>query len=96
MKFKTDDLEDMLWGGTTALEIVARDESAGKHDCTDVDIVFRSGDQFYSFYYSQSYNEGTQLREENGDEVECTEVFPYTETVTKYRTHNATKETENE
>lgn len=45
-------------------EVVQRVEEGGKHDMTNVVIVFRSPDgRFFSGYYTYTYNDGIIMQE---------------------------------
>ena len=97
MKFTKEQLRDIVFEEDWELDnglvtsVVDREESSGKHDCTNVDVVFSVTDKnadetkFFAFGFEQSYNDGIQDWYWK-DEIECQEVEPYEVTVTKYRT----------
>ena len=90
MEFSEETLRDLVFEESCVMEdgaelkVVDTEESAGKHDCTSIYVVFTRifGDErkFFSFWYEQSYENGAYFYDSN-----CPEVEPYEETVTKYR-----------
>ena len=93
MKFKKDDLREIVCGEYTleddsVTDVVHEEESAGKHDCTYTEVVFRhttiDGPKYYEFGYETSYNEGIQDYYW-ADEEDLVEVEPHEVTTIEYR-----------
>ena len=85
MKFKGQDLRDMVWGDSESLTLI-QDEIVGTSRWnTEHDVVFKFEGRYYRSDYRAAVGDGESDMWSYEEEVECNEVFPVEETITVYK-----------
>lgn len=86
MKFKKEDLIDLMEGGFDDFEVV-HDQMIDKSRWSIIhELVFKYHGKFYATTYRYGATESQDERpfEYDPDEIECKEVFPVLKTITVY------------
>ncbi len=84
MKFKAEDLREMVCGADVPLTLIEDKITGTSRWNTEHEVVFEFEDRFYATGYRGAVGDGESDMWEYGDEVECPEVFKVEKTITVY------------
>lgn len=90
MKFKAQDLRDMVWDDSDELTLISDTIEGTSRWNTENRVVFEYNGKYYASHYRGSVGDGEPVMWDYEDEVECVEVVPVEEPVIVYKSVNKT------
>jgi len=87
MKFKKEFLQDMVWEDNDETKLIEDKITDTTRWSVLHTVVFAYKDTFYRSHYScgATENQDESPYENDAEDIECTEVKPVHETITRYR-----------